>query len=274
MRSPSLDTRQRLGFTLLELLVVVAIIALLISILLPALQGARDQSQQLLCNTNLKSMGEASYFYAEANHDYIIRGEADRERVHFVMSLLKGLTYDGSIYGLWYRRRQQPILDACRSIRQLQCPRFPDPRQPLDYIVSAFPLPYTQNNIDRDDFGPPGDDPHGEAQNQFDRVIFFRSTTLDRVNPGRVVYLTEAHAKIWTNNVGLHDIFAASQLPFGVYPRTSNDRRHPGGINALFFDGHAETMPFHQMDAGWPNPIGIRLHWFTVMPDDYEEPGG
>ena len=80
MRSPSLDTRQRLGFTLLELLVVVAIIALLISILLPALQGARDQSQQLLCNTNLKSMGEASYFYAEANHDYIIRGEADRAK--------------------------------------------------------------------------------------------------------------------------------------------------------------------------------------------------
>ena len=219
-------------------------------------------------------MGEASYFYAEANHDYIIRGEADGARAHFVMSLLKGLTYDGSIYGLWYRRRQQPIINACRSIKQLQCPRFPNPEQPLDYVVSAFPLPYTQNNIEEDAFGPPGDDPHGEAQDRFDRVTFFRATKLDRVNPARVAYITEAHAKIWADSVGLHDIFAASQLPFGVYPRTSNDMRHPGGINALFFDGHAETMPFHRMDAGWPNPIGIRLHWFTIMPDDYEEPGG
>jgi prepilin-type N-terminal cleavage/methylation domain-containing protein len=58
---------KRKGFTLIELLVVTGIIALLISILIPVVQSARETSNRAGCLANLHTLGECLIMYAQAN---------------------------------------------------------------------------------------------------------------------------------------------------------------------------------------------------------------
>jgi len=66
---PSDKRDPRRAFTLIEVLVVVAIIALLVSILLPSLAGARRKAQEVQCATNLRTCGQSTAYYLEANRD-------------------------------------------------------------------------------------------------------------------------------------------------------------------------------------------------------------
>ena len=69
----------RAGFNLVELFVVIAIVALLATLLLPALTKAKEQGRSSICKNNMRQLALAMILYADDNNDYLPwPGDVDR----------------------------------------------------------------------------------------------------------------------------------------------------------------------------------------------------
>ena len=63
--------KRQYAFTLIEVLVVIAIIALLLALLMPSLSRARQQARLVVCSNNLRSMWTGVLAYALENRDRV-----------------------------------------------------------------------------------------------------------------------------------------------------------------------------------------------------------
>ena len=92
------------GFTFIELLVTISIVAVLISIMMPGFRAARESANRIQCSSNLRQIGLAIYLYAFQNGDHLPETIFDNDgnaKQSEMMALTTGSMSDSPSSGQW-----------------------------------------------------------------------------------------------------------------------------------------------------------------------------
>lgn len=134
--------RGRRAFTLVELLVVISIIALLISILLPSLRRAREQTKSTVCMSHLRSLGQGIAMYALDNNDALLPSRMPNlgDGVHWQSEIAGGLKYRPTFLAVLGTYVGVPAFDDPQAV-QASVDRYGEAGDRQDYGDDVYLCP-------------------------------------------------------------------------------------------------------------------------------------
>jgi len=291
-----------MAFSLVELLVVIGIIIILIAILLPVINRAREQANAVKCASNLSQLAKQWHSYAAENRGLAVPGRLPKFNAFNTPYLLGN--------GLQYRPHWYEMLGAQMKI---YADRNPSPIQRDDWKVDSdlyicptvdwrnsrnFVWGYNYQFLGdtHDKLNPPGDPVNFPVKiNALPRA----SETVMAADcmgtaAGKPAALRTAHY-----DDGTHDLFALGNKGHLLDPprlldtdsdfadpearapenRSAPDPRHAGRANVVFCDGHAERLTLQEMgykvlpDGSVPtNGGGAHNRLFSGTGEDRDPP--
>ncbi len=214
------SSRKSLNFTLIELLIVVAIIAILAGMLLPALNQARARGKAISCVSNLKQLGTAFAMYVDSNGGYY--------------PTLGKNAPDNNGYKNWYH-----AISASEGLKGKvwACPGFnSDPANP----------PY-ENNL------PTSNIHYGYNRKYFAGTDLNNELVDKSMNINQLKYPAEAYVAIDSRIGGYQDRGSHAML---AYKSTGTDvaqgqahPRHSKSVNILYGDGRSAALKVTNSDV-------------------------
>jgi len=241
----------RAGFTLVELLVVIGIIAILISVLLPTLAKARESANRAACLSNLRTIGQMFLIYAQDNKRQIPLGTQSNVYQESYWLSLKTSSADRRFptWGPLYQAR------LMKSPAYLYCPSSADP--------------WYQYNGPENAWNP---DNANVRAGYFLRPMYYDGTPVLWRQTGTVPappVTGRAGPEEWrpmpkldkmVNRALAADLFHSSYRILYM---------HKTGINVLYSDGSAkfqDRKPFDHLPSTWPMPSYLTSPWTSNVP--------
>jgi len=138
-------SKKRSGMTLVELLVVTTIIGLLVALLLPAVQAARESARRATCLNNLRQLGLASHNYHSVNKRFptgarlpIYVGDRPTEGTNLMVELLPHFEEE-SLYDKWdYNDNRNNVAGGINATQAQVIQILLCPSDPLEHPVSHY----------------------------------------------------------------------------------------------------------------------------------------
>ena len=240
-------THRRGGFTLVELLVVIAVIGLLIALLLPALGSVRESAMGAMCSSRMRQCGIAMHTYAESHGGYLPKVTGH------------GLDADES----WIAKLG-PYLEEVDVIRT--CPSDPEADYRTEngltsYVLNGFCARVEDDHEDEDHADHEDEDHEDEDHEDHDHAehheLAGKYANLKRLNSAsKTILLFEAASGAHGDHVDSWDWF--SEDAHADHEHADHDLfdeiaaeiavdRHGNTANYLYADGHVENLESEQI---------------------------